>query len=248
MSLETVLAGRAERAFRAREAAQRRAEHDDDPYMIVTREIEMLRAPQEVTIVYSDAQAHVTTRTIQIRNFTGRYIEALCLLRRDYRTFLVERVVEAYDLDGVLLTDLDRFLETHYGDGSGDMLHEARQRQRYWRHIGSTVAPEALLLRLVAAADGRLDEAEANVITERVLQLVARRDIVSERSELLGYIRRLSGTRETVAHAFAFMASQSKTRRRAFGETCLALVEADGEIGDEEIGLLRALEDAGTFG
>jgi hypothetical protein len=237
---------RAEHMQRIRLAGQAAAADPDDPSMVVLKQIEILQSPIEITINYRDAAERATTRTIQVRRYDGHYISALCLLRQSYRTFLVDRVEDAFDADGVVIDNLHDMLALYYGPDS--LLSEARERQRLWRHILSRVAPELLLLRLLAAADGKLSTAEGAVISEHALRLLETRDISGERDTLLRFIGRLSGTQETVAAALAFMQQQSKKRRRAFGEACLTLVQIDGDIDDEEMSLLRWMEESALFG
>src|SRR5690606_22153232 len=97
--------------------------------------------------------------------------------------------------------DFPSFLVVHYGHGSDGLVEEARLRQRYWRRVANYVAPELLLLRLLAAADGHVGKRESDIIAARGITLVGRRDLPSEREALRRYTNRLSGTRETVAFA-----------------------------------------------
>lgn len=214
--------------------------------MIIAKEIAILRSPIDVTIEYVDAEDRGSTRGIQVRKFDGFYIGAFCLMRGAYRTFRIERVRSAYDAYGEFLEDFPLFLHVHFGNT--DLVDEAKERQRYWRLVERTVAPELLLLRILAGSDGSLAPAEQEIIAEHAFSLVARRDIPGERDHLLKYVRRLSATRETVALAMQHMAEQSKARRKRFGEAALRLVGADGEIADEELSILRLLENAGLFG
>lgn len=213
--------------------------------MIIAQEIAILRSPIDVTIEYVDASDAASTRAIQVRKFDGFYIGAFCLMRGAFRTFRIERVRAAFDVNGEFLENFPLFLHVHFGNT--DLVDDARERQRYWRLVERTVAPELLLLRILAASDGDLASAERDIIAEHAFSLVARRDLPGERDELLKYVQRLSATRETVQLAMQHMAEQSKARRRRFGEAALRLVEADGAIADEEIAILRLLEDAGLF-
>ena len=244
--LTAYLAMRADRARRAREAAQRIAAHADDPSMLVAREIDILRAPVEVNIDYSDAEARLTRRAIQIRRYDGYYIGAYCLMRRANRTFIADRVKSAADADGVVIDDFPAFLEVYFGDDS--LIEAARERQRYWRRVETHVAPEMLLLRILAAADGALSPLESDVIADQAFALMEKKELPGERDGLLRYVRRLSGTSETVTAAMAYMTTQSRARRRRFGEAALRLVEADGQIDDAEIDVLRLFEAGGAFG
>ena len=245
-ALSAYLQMRADRAQRAREAAQRVASHADDPSMLIGREIEILRAPVEVNIDYSDAEARPSRRAIQIRRYDGHYIGAYCLMRRAHRTFIVDRVQSAADADGVVIDDFPAFLEVFFGNDS--LLDEARQRQRYWRRVEAHVAPELLLLRILAAADGILSPAESEIIADQAFALMEKKEIPGERAGLLRYVRRLSGTAETVNSALIYMTTQSRARRRRFGEAALRLIEADGSIDDAEIDVLRLFEAGGAFG
>lgn len=230
----------------ARAAAQKQSAHDDDPSMIIAKEISILQSPIDVTIEYVDTEDRASIRGIQVRKFDGFYIGAFCLMRGAYRTFRVDRVRSAYDADGEFLADFPLFLHVHFGNS--DLVDDAKARQRYWRLVERTVAPELLLLKILAGSDGRLVPAERDVIAEHAFSLVARREIPEERAELLKYVQRLSATRETVARAMQHMGEQSRARRRRFGEAALRLVQADNEIAEEELAILRLLEDSGLFG
>ncbi|MBI4921887.1 MAG: hypothetical protein HY834_09070 [Devosia nanyangense] len=246
MALADYLEQRAEIGLRARMAAQRAAGADDDPLMLVTREIAILAAPQEATIDYVDARDLGSRRTIQIRRFDGYYIGAFCLMRRAYRTFILNRVVDAYDSDGSQFADFAGFLSACYGPDS--VRDDARRRQRYWRRVMNDVAPEALVLRVIAAADGVMSQAESDMVVEHCLGLMGRHDLTTDdRSDIDRFIRRLSGSPETVHAAIGVIAGLSARRRKAFGEACLAVVLADGEVAADELTLLRMLETGGAF-
>lgn len=243
---DTFLQMRADHGLRMRQRAQRQVGHDDDPGMLVATEIALLRMPIEITIDYVDAEQRPSLRTIQVRRFNGYYLQAYCLLRKSQRTFVIERVRDAFDADGVQIPDLSAFLDIYYGDDS--LLDEARARQKYWEHLALQVAPELLLMRLVAASDGLLAVPEQQLIADHAFALMSRREVPGERETVIRYVNRLSGTRETVAAAMDFVGRQSRARRRRFGEACLRLVEADGRIDDSEIDMLRILETSGLFG
>src|SRR5574343_1409045 len=62
-------------------------------------------------IDYSDANSHNTQRMVDCLRFDPPYLTAYCHLRRDYRTFRAERVLEAVCLDtGEVITDFSGWL------------------------------------------------------------------------------------------------------------------------------------------
>lgn len=88
-------------------------------------QIKRLAAPISLTIEYEDADGDVTMRDIRISGIGtsrhGVYFEAWCALRREERTFRIDRIKSVVDADGVVLDPAPEI---------GRVLMEAQSGQR----------------------------------------------------------------------------------------------------------------------
>lgn len=72
----------------------------------------------EIEIYYEDAKGDITQREIRVMTYivrTGR-ITAWCHLRNGLRTFYIDRIISAVDINtGEIINDIDLYLADHIG-------------------------------------------------------------------------------------------------------------------------------------
>jgi hypothetical protein len=74
----------------------------------------------EYEIVYVDAEGRKSTRKISVLKFDYKVIEAYCFLRKEVRTFYVQRILECVDLSTgeIISGDLRRFFAAKFRTNS----------------------------------------------------------------------------------------------------------------------------------
>jgi hypothetical protein len=117
-------------------------------------------------IAYKDATGMPSQRTIRCKAAYrdrpgGRhiYIEAWCLLRQDWRSFRLDRIVDVYDYTtGEVVGSGEAFFGSLLGTDVSQPLSEAKACKQF--------VDGARVLTFIAMSDGRLDARELAIIVE----------------------------------------------------------------------------------
>lgn len=75
----------------------------------------------EIEIYYEDAKGDITQREIRVMTYIARTgkITAWCHLRNGLRTFYIDRIISAVDINtGEIISDIDLYLADHIGQDS----------------------------------------------------------------------------------------------------------------------------------
>jgi len=68
-----------------------------------------------ISLTYKDAKGKITNRNVDITSFDGYYIEGYCQMKKAYRTFLLERVLNFADINtGEIISDPCNYFKEKY--------------------------------------------------------------------------------------------------------------------------------------
>jgi uncharacterized tellurite resistance protein B-like protein len=195
---------------------------------------------QEITIVYRDAAGAESTRTIRIDGVTGSdpeaYISAFCYLRRKRRTFVLGRILEAFDADGVVIPDIGQFVRGAFAPAVDTGVTEQ------WRQTVHRVSAESLLLKLLVSADGKISEGELEAVEGELMAAYAHGPDITrnEHRAMKGVIRRTTATPESLALALQTISRMPQEEIMRFLRSCGHIMAIDGHVHEAEKAMLRS--------
>lgn len=137
-------------------------------------------------INYQDFRGARTEREIDLRAFAAGpppYLAGICKLRGGYRTFKIDRIAYAVDIDtGEEIGDLPAWLQRRYDQAP----------ERAWEKLLADDMPALRLLLYVAKADGQFTTKERDVVVDFCQTISARPDIT--RQQMNSIMRDLPAT------------------------------------------------------
>jgi predicted DNA-binding transcriptional regulator YafY len=193
----------------------------------------------DLYIRYVDASGVPSERRISIHDVTAHgddfALRAWCHERQDMRTFLISRVEEAVDPHtGEIIDDLYDWFQINAGNGDPDDELEADDA------LGAAVA----VLVFIARADGRMVEAEREIIRNFIAMALSAMDLeILSHSELDKRLGHTSVDFPTFRLALEELAELPHRMRAGILGVAQAVVLADGKRHRFEMEALNTLRE-----
>ncbi|WP_158272091.1 tellurite resistance TerB family protein [Marinicauda salina] len=183
---------------------------------------------------------------------------ARCHERNATRQFRIDRIQSIIDLDGEIFEPPTEFLIEIFGmdpvfaraaeTGSVDMpefREQARiqaERAERWQQIRDIVVPEMKILAALSLSDGYMQADERGEIVAHLLSLIAHLEpSLEEEDRLVELVKRQRPSPGAVDRAIEQVGKYPRERLDALWATCVRVIEADGQILEEELEFLRTL-------
>jgi len=88
---------------------------DESPYSPCKESVYYSFSNLTISLTYKDAKGKVTNRNVDVSSFDGYYIEGYCHMKKAYRTFLLERVLDVADINtGEIISDPCNYFKEKY--------------------------------------------------------------------------------------------------------------------------------------
>lgn len=227
---------------------------DDAAEMIVSTRAEpdFALAGMRVGIAYKDERGSRSKRVIRVRRLDAgeyvSYLHAFCELRKDERTFRLDRIDILYDPStGEILGNPDQFFGPYI---ERSLLEEERTTEKS-RFRRAWVAIEALrdelaVLILVARADGRFVKAEQNMMLKYASERAKELDIELNDEGLVVLLNWIKT--QDPSEPEARIAVRNLARRpdalESIWEVSELIAEADGKVREQEVTAFREVRAA----
>lgn len=227
---------------------------DDPADMIAGRRADpdFALAGMRVGIAYKDERGSRSKRVIRVRRLDAgeyaSYLHAFCELRREERTFRLDRIDILYDPStGEILGKPDHFFGPYI---EKSLLEEERTTEKS-RFRRAWVAIEALrdelaVLILVARADGRFVKAEQNMMlkyaSERANELAIELNDEAQ-VVLLNWIKTQDPSEPEARIAIRNLAGRHDALESIW-EVSELIAEADGKVREQEVTAFQAIRAA----
>lgn len=209
-------------------------------------------AGMRVGIAYKDERGSRSKRIIRLRRLDAgeyaSYLHAFCELRRDERTFRLDRIDVLYDPStGEILGNPDQFFGPYI---ERSLLEEERttERSRFRRAWAAIEAlrDELAVLILVARADGRFVKAEQNMMlkyaSERARELAVELNDEAQ-VVLLNWIKTQDPSEPEARIAIRNLARRPDALESIW-EVSELIAEADGKVREQEVTTFREVRAA----
>ena len=206
---------------------------------------------QTFMIEYRDAKGALSRRritVIDIRRGTSGVpcLVARCHERKAMRMFRVDRIASCIDYDGQVFDDVPAFLQEMLGMAP----QAARAREAAgsrWPRVREIIAPDAVLLSAMCAADGTISAAEAEQATVYLARVAERAlaDMLSpdEIGSVETYLRRLRPGYDAIARAIDRLRGRGRDDILALLRAAVSIMDADGRRHPEEIALVNTIAE-----
>lgn len=227
---------------------------DDAAEMIASKQADpdFVLAGMRVGIAYKDERGSRSKRVIRIRRLDAgeyaSYLQAFCELRKDERTFCLDRIDVLYDPStGEILGNPDQFFGPYI---ERSLLEEERTTEksrfrRAWAVIDA-LREELAVLILVARADGRFVKAEQNMMLKYASERA--RELAIELNDdglvvLLNWIKTQDPSEPEARIAIRNLA-QRPDALESIWEVSELIAEADGKVREQEVTAFREVRAA----
>lgn len=236
-----------------RQRAQLRAERfgrthsitdHDPPEMIVEDDVEADAPPVAYHLLYQDSRGAISARCVTVRSLQDEFgevrLRAFCHLRRQLRSFITSRIVEATDLaTGEVHEDAYEHFNTHplIRPMSADTL--ASMSPALLAVHGCR--DELILLTFVAASDGEIAEEEQDQLVAHLLDHACDPDL--SEAEARRRVRAFIPDEAAFHRALRRMCGGSGDPR-ALMRRLRRLVDADGELDPEEVAFVNNIQSS----
>ena len=183
---------------------------------------------------------------------------AHCHERNATRRFRIDRIQAVVDLDGEIFKPPTEFLNEIFGmdpvfaraaeTGSVDLpefREQARiqaERAERWKQIRDIVVPELKILAALSLSDGYMQADERGEIVSHLLTLIAHLEpSLEEEDRLIELVKRQRPSPGAIDRAVEQVSRYPAKRLHSLWTTCVRLIEADGQVLEEELEFLRKL-------
>lgn len=227
---------------------------DDTAEMIAVEpaEPDFALAGMRVGIAYKDERGSRSKRVIRLRRLDAgdyaSYLHAFCELRKDERTFRLDRIDILYDPStGEILGNPDQFFGPYI---ERSLLEEERtieksRFRRAWTAI-EALRDELAVLILVARADGRFVKAEQNMMLKYASERARELDVELNDEGLVVLLNWIKT--QDPSEPEARIAVRNLARRpdalESIWEVSELIAEADGKVREQEVNAFREVRAA----
>jgi len=209
-------------------------------------------AGMRVGIAYKDERGSRSKRVIRLRRLDAgeyvSYLHAFCELRKDERTFRLDRIDVLYNPStGEILGNPDQFFGPYIERSllEDERTTEKSRFRRAWAAI-EALRDELAVLILVARADGRFVRAEQNIMlkyaSERAKEMAIELNDEAQ-VVLLNWIKTQDPSEPEARIAIRNLAGRDDALESIW-EVSELIAEADGKVREQEVTAFREVRAA----
>ena len=222
---------------------------DSDEMLLDTPpEPEPLLEGLTVGITYEDLEGNESERLVNcislVNTPEGRVLWAYCHLRRDYRAFDLDRILQVRDYrTGAHTDDAERFFAPYVSTADPEEALETYS-SRATREVLGLIGDELRILAFVAMADRHFDVREEELISEfireRAQQLGEEVAESYDHGRVLDWLRAQKPSFDGLERAVDRLSQIGEWELRALWDLSNDIVHADEQVAEEEV---RAMDE-----
>jgi hypothetical protein len=205
---------------------------------------------QSFSIEYVDSRGQQSCRPITVYSVVVGQggipcLYAKCHLRKEMRSFRIDRIREVFDLDGMVHDDVPAFLHETLGiEPSVPSRASANELTENWSQMRSACRPFAHLLAGLSRADGVMVQEEIEVAADYCIRLCERRKFapcLNTDHAFRRYIKNLRPDHEAIMSACDVLLNSGVEEIVLFLRAGKAVIHADGKLYPEETAMLNEI-------